>query len=104
MVKHIVMFDFKDKNKNENIKKAKEMLEELIDSVPSLKSMEVGVNFSKEERAMDLSIITSFDDIQGLEEYAIDPEHVKVVKFIKEVASSSKVSDYILIDTYQSPK
>ncbi|CAA6802944.1 MAG: Unknown protein, partial [uncultured Sulfurovum sp.] len=27
MVKHIVMFDFKDENKKENLEKAKEMLE-----------------------------------------------------------------------------
>lgn len=88
------MFDFKDENKNENIAKAKEMLEALIESVPSLKSMEVGVNFSPESRAMDLSIYTEFDDKAGLEAYAIHPEHLKVVEFIKTVVNSSKVSDY----------
>jgi len=94
VIKHIVMFDFKDENKNENIAKAKEMLEALIESVPSLKSMEVGVNFSPESRAMDLSIYTEFDDKAGLEAYAIHPEHLKVVEFIKTVVNSSKVSDY----------
>jgi hypothetical protein len=94
MVRHIVLFSFKDENKQENIQKAKEMLESLIDSVPTLKSIEVGVNFSTEERAMDLSIITSFDDEAGLKEYATHPEHLKVVDFIKTVVKSSKVSDY----------
>jgi len=94
MVRHIVMFDFKDENKKDNIEKAKEMLENLIDSVSALRDMEVGVNFSSEDRAMDLSIITSFDDQAGLEEYAIHPEHLKVVEFIKTVVTSSKVSDY----------
>jgi hypothetical protein len=88
------MFDFKDENKKDNIEKAKEMLENLIDSISSLRDMEVGVNFSSEDRAMDLSIITSFDDQAGLEEYAIHPEHLKVVEFIKTVVTSSKVSDY----------
>ncbi len=96
MVKHIVMFEFKDEKRDENIKKAKEMLEDLINTVPTLKSMEVGVNFSKEDRAMDLSIITLFDNIEGLNEYATHPEHLKVVEFIKEVVNSSKVSDYIV--------
>jgi len=96
MVRHIVMFDFKDENKKGNIQKAKEMLENLIDTIPTLKSIEVGVNFSSEDRAMDLSIITSFDDKAGLEEYAIHPEHLKVVEFIKRVVNSSKVSDYIV--------
>ena len=96
MVKHIVMFDFKDENKQENLLKAKRMLEALVDTVPSLKSMEVGLNFSEEERAMDLSIITTFDDKEGLALYANHPEHLEVVAFIKTVVSQSKVSDYIV--------
>jgi len=96
MVKHIVMFDFKDENKKENLLKAKEMLEALIDTVPTLKSMEVGLNFSQESRAMDLSIITQFDDKEGLELYANHPEHLEVVAFIKSVVTTSKVSDYIV--------
>ena len=94
MIKHIVLFDFKEENREENIKRAKEMLLALMGSVPSLRKMEVGINFSKEERAMDLSIYTEFDDVAGLEEYAVHPEHLKVVEFIKTVVAGSKVSDY----------
>ncbi len=96
MVKHIVMFDFKDENKKENIEKAKAMLEALLESVPTLKGMEVGVNFADEARAMDLSIYTTFEDKAGLEAYAIHPEHLKVVAFIKTVVNGSKVVDYTL--------
>ena len=94
MIKHIVLFDFKDENKEENMKRVKEMLLALVERVPSLKKMEVGINFSKEERAMDLSIYTEFDNILGLEEYAVHPEHLEVVAFIKTVVNGSKVSDY----------
>jgi hypothetical protein len=96
MVKHIVLFKFKDENKEENIQTVKEMLEALLDSVPTLKEMEVGVNFSKKERAMDLSLISSFDDISGLEKYATHPEHIKVLEFIKKVTIETKVSDYYI--------
>ena len=96
MVKHIVMFDFKDENRKENIEKAKEMLEVLVESVPSLNSIEVGINFSSESRAMDLSIYTEFDDRVGLEAYAVHPEHLKVIEFIRTVVNSSKVSDYTI--------
>jgi len=94
MVKHIVMFDFKDENKKENLEKAKTMLEALLDSIPTLKAMEVGINFSEEERAMDLSLYSTFEDESGLQAYAIHPKHLEVVTFIKSVASASKVSDY----------
>ncbi len=94
MVVHIVMFAFKDENKAQHIQQAKQMLEALMGAVPTLKSIEVGVNFSDEERAMDLSIITTFDDRAGLDAYAVHPEHLKVVTFIKEVVAYSKVVDY----------
>jgi len=96
MVKHIVMFDFKDENREENLKKAKTMLEALVEKIPTLNAMEVGVNFSQEERAMDLSLYSTFDDQAGLEAYATHPAHLEVVAFIKSVATASKVSDYTL--------
>lgn len=94
MVVHIVTFEFKKENKKANIIQAKQMLENLMGAVPSLRSIDVGVNFSKEERAMDLSIITVFEGKEGLDAYAIHPEHIKVVEFIKTVAEYSKVVDY----------
>jgi len=94
MLKHIVMFDFKDENKKENLIKTKKMLEALLDKVPTLKSMEVGINISQESRAMDLSLYSEFDNEEGLRLYANHPEHLKVVEFIKSVAITSKVSDY----------
>jgi hypothetical protein len=88
------MFDFKEENKKENLEKAKVMLEALLTSIPTLKNMEVGINFSQEDRAMDLSLYSTFEDQTGLEAYAIHPAHLEVVTFIKSVASVSKVSDY----------
>jgi len=96
MVKHIVMFNFENENKKENLEKAKMMLDALVGTIPSLKSMEVGINFSKEERAMDLSLYSEFNDKEGLDLYANHPEHLEVVRFIKSVAISSKVVDYTL--------
>ena len=94
MVKHIVLFDFKEENKKENLEKAKTMLEALLETVPTLKKMEVGINFSEEERAMDMSLYSEFEDEEALALYANHPEHLEVVKFIKSVATGSKVSDY----------
>lgn len=94
MIVHIVFFKFKEEQKKENIKKSKELLLSLLDTVPTLKLIEVGENFANEERAMDLSIITHFDSVEDLQIYAIHPEHLKVVDFIKQVVEYSKVVDY----------
>jgi hypothetical protein len=94
MVVHIVTFEFKQENKKANIIQAKQMLENLMGAVPSLRSIDVGLNFAKEERAMDMSIITVFEGKEGLNAYAIHPEHIKVINFIKTVVNYSKVVDY----------
>jgi hypothetical protein len=88
------MFKFKEENRQANLIQAKQMLEALMGAVPTLRSMDVGLNFAKEDRAMDLSIITTFEDKAGLEAYAVHPEHMKVVEFIKQVVEYSKVVDY----------
>lgn len=96
MIVHIVMFKFKNENKEANIQETKELLNALVDLIPNLKSMEVGVNFTVADRAFDLSLYSTFDTKEDLDAYATHPEHLKVVEFIKSVTIESKVVDYIL--------
>jgi len=95
MIVHIVMFKFKEENKETNVLEMKRKLEALVNLVPTLKSMEVGIDFSKSERAYDLSLYSTFDDKAALQAYAIHEEHLKVVEFVKEMTIESKVVDYI---------
>ena len=94
MIVHIVMFKFKDENKDENLLVVKSKLEELASKIPTLNSMEVGINFADEERAFDISLYSTFNTKDDLKAYAIHPEHLKVVELIKSVAQESKVVDY----------
>ena len=95
MVTHVVMIRFRESEEKErNLRLAKEKIDGLMGKVPSLRSMETGINFSPEDRAMDLCLIATFDDREGLEEYAVHPEHLQVIEFIKSVAEYSKVVDY----------
>ncbi|MCJ7765896.1 MAG: Dabb family protein [Thiovulaceae bacterium] len=94
MIVHIVMFKFKEENRSENIAGAKAMLETLVEKIAPLLSMEVGVDFSGSERAMELSLISTFETKEGLQEYAVHPAHLEVVAFIKEVTTQSRVVDY----------
>ena len=94
MVVHIVMFRFKDENKDENIEKVKSRLMALPEKIESLRSMEVGVDFLHSERSMDLVLTSTFDDRDGLESYRVHPAHQEVVSLIKEVTLESRVVDY----------
>ena len=94
MIVHIVMFNFKEENKAANIAKTKEMLTALVEKIEPLQSMEVGIDFNQSERAMDLSLISTFESKEDLSTYASHPAHLEVVAFIKEVTVLSKVVDY----------
>ena len=95
MIVHIVMFDFKEESKEENILKVKEMLETLPSKIDELFSMEVGVDFDRSERACDMSLYSTFQTKEDMSVYATHPAHLEVIAFIKEVVDKSRVVDYI---------
>ena len=95
MIIHIVFLQFKQENKEQNIKKVKELLEELPSKILELKSLEVGINFDTASRAMDVALYTTFDTKKDLDSYVIHEDHQKVVTIIKEVTEFTKVVDYI---------
>ncbi len=94
MIVHIVMFKFKEENKDANLATTKAMLEGLVAKIDTLKTMEVGIDFNGSERAFDLSLYSTFETKEGLAEYAVHPAHLEVVAFIKEVTEVSRVVDY----------
>lgn len=91
MVRHIVFIKLEDKSA---INEAKERLLGMKKKIEYLKNIEVGINFSKEERAYDLALITDFDSKDDLEKYAVDEDHLEVLKFLKSKGVKSKVVDY----------
>jgi len=94
MVTHIVFFAFKPENKETNITKVKEQIWALQDDIETIKEMEIGINATDKERAMDMSLLTRFDDWDDLEYYAKHPKHLKVIEFIQGVVEYTKVVDY----------
>ena len=96
MIVHIVMFKFKEENRESNILKTKELLNTLVSKIDELISLEVGINFDTADRAFDLSLYSKFATKEDLNSYAVHNEHLKVVAFIKTVVESSKVVDYIV--------
>lgn len=96
MLVHIVMFQFKDENKEENLVRVKTMLDALLGKIESLRSMEVGIDVSRSERSFDMVLVSKFDDQAGLDAYAPHSAHQEVVSVIKEVTMVSKVVDYTL--------
>jgi len=94
MITHIVFFQFKDENKEQNITKAKIMLENLKSKINTIEDYEVGINFDKADRAMDMSLYSTFKTKEDLNSYATHSLHLEVVEFIKNVTQYTKAVDY----------
>ena len=100
MIKHIVLFRFKDfaegADKADNIKSLKSRLEALEDIIDEIKFFEVGINFDNSDAAYDLALCSEFESKEDLYSYQKHPEHAKVVDFVKKVCENRVVADYVI--------
>lgn len=94
MIKHIVLFKFKNENKDVFMKKAKQELEGLVEKIEELKEMEVGISYLGDDSMPDLSLTSSFENIEGLKIYANHPYHMQIVAMFKPMVISRWVVDY----------
>lgn len=91
MVKHIVCMKFKDP---EDAPAAAEKLRALLGVVPTLRSMEVGLDYMRSGRSYDLALIATYDSRQDLEAYTVHPEHQKVQAFIHPIREAVVAVDF----------
>ncbi|MGL5149263.1 MAG: Dabb family protein [Clostridium sp.] len=99
MVKHIVMWTFKDTeegSKEENAVKMKNMIEDLVGVIDEIKELEVGLDFNKSQAAFDLVLYSTFESKEALNAYQVHPKHQEVVKFASRVVDNRAVVDYII--------
>ena len=90
---HIVLSRLKDTSP-ENIATVIAKLRTLEGNVPTLNSIEVGVNVVQSDRAYDIGIVTRFDDLAAMDAYQIHPFHQGVLAFMKDKVVAVFVIDY----------
>jgi hypothetical protein len=94
VITHIVLFKFKEANKQKHLDEAITRLRAMLGKVPSLRALEVGAHIGTPDRAADLALVTRFDDLAGLQAYAVDPLHVAVKQWLGQVLESAQVVDF----------
>ena len=94
MVKHIVMWRFKDGVSEADKLEMKRQLEALKGVVPTLIDIEVGLDVAGKDASMDMALYSEFASMDDLEAYAVHPEHLKVVGFVKTLVCERAVVDY----------
>lgn len=99
MLKHIVWWTMKDEAEGatgaENAARIKALLDPLMGRIPSLKGLEVSTTFlGTTTEPVQVILVSTHDDAEGLKDYAAHPEHMQCVEFIKKTVASRKAIDY----------
>ena len=91
MVKHIVMYTFKEGvNREEAINVIDAALTPLVGQIPGLQHLEVRLAFS----GMDYALYSEFESRESLESYAIHPLHLAAKEKFHHYIGSRVAADY----------
>lgn len=101
MIRHIVMFEFlkeaEGRSALQNAVIAKDKLYALVDKIPYIKTMEIGINDSEaDDTNYTLCLTCDFDTMEDLQSYAVHPDHLEVGAFISTVRLSRACVDYTI--------
>lgn len=95
MIKHIVMWKFKE-NERANMLLFRERLLALRGKIPEIRAMEVGINVNPTDRSFDAVLVSEFDSLDALRAYSANPLHVEVSAFCRSIREQSVSVDYEL--------
>ena len=83
MIKHIVMWKFKE-NTEKEMNEFLDGLKALENQIDVIKSMQVGKNIDNDE----------FESLEDLQKYKTDPRHVRVSNMCKEIRTKRTAFDF----------
>lgn len=91
MVKHIVLYTFKDGvDKDAAVQTVKEQLEPLVGRIPGLLHMEIRRAFN----GMDYALYSEFESQQALKDYAKHPLHLAAKEHFFHFLDTRVAADY----------
>ena len=91
MVRHIVMYNFKEGvDKEAAIKVIDQALTPLVGKIPGLQHLEVRLTFA----GMDYALYSEFESREALQAYAVHPLHEAAKKDFVHMIDTRVVADY----------
>lgn len=98
MIKHIVFWKLAEEalggSKLENAARIKQLAEGLVDTVPFVRELEVGLDIEGSPAAWDVALYSTFDSVDDLAEYQVHPAHQEVAAIVKQLTVERAVVDY----------
>jgi hypothetical protein len=95
MLTHVVLFKLKDRSP-ENIAATRDRIAAIDGHIPQLRSIQVGVNVVTSDRAYDIALVETFDSVEDMKAYQVNPVHVELLKDVLPRFEASAAVDYEL--------
>lgn len=96
-LRHIVSWKLNGTSREERDAQAAQaiaMIEPLRDVIPTVRALSVHRNELHEGVNFDLTLVSDFDDAEGLAVYAAHPEHQPAIEFMKTVTAARVATDF----------
>lgn len=95
MVTHVVLFKLKDRSPS-LIRATRERMAQIDGHIPTLLSLQVGINIVPSDRAYDIALVATFHTLDDLRAYQTHPVHVAMFDDVKARFDSIAAVDYEL--------
>jgi len=93
VITHVITFKMHDPSPD-HVAHCCALLESMKGRVPSLRTLHLGVNVVETPNSHDFVLVTTFDDLAGLEEYQQNPVHLEVATYLRANRIASAVVDF----------
>jgi hypothetical protein len=94
MIKHVVLMKFKPGASEARFADLEAGLGALPNAIPEIKTYEFGLDVVRSDRSYDFGLVSSFEDLDALQIYQTHPDHLEVVKLIKELCEKIVAVDF----------
>ncbi|TCU85239.1 stress responsive alpha/beta barrel protein [Curtobacterium sp. PhB191] len=95
MISHVVAWTLReDLDRAATIARIRELLTGLTSTIRSIRSLEVVENVAYPEKNSDVAVVASFDDLAGLDEYQVHPDHQAAAAEIRGLVTGRAAIDW----------
>jgi hypothetical protein len=95
MIRHVVSWTLReDLDRDGTVARIRELLTGLVGVIPSIRSLQVVENVAYPGKNQDVAVVAAFDDLAGLDEYQVHPDHQAAAAEIRGMVTARAAIDW----------
>ena len=94
MIRHIVLFKFKNGVTSEEKQRLALELANLKQNIGNVRDLELEMDIGGKHNSYDMALNTLFDSMEEVNAYAVHPAHVKALDTVRNLCESTAKVDY----------